>query len=192
MPSLPMGGESAPPVYSNIPPYLNQHNQSIASTGSIDSFATQVPLPYHLPQERQYQPLNFIPQNTPWATPVFPQNGQFYEFPHHGSGNRKLNPASASYVPSNYGQGASFNSQSSYTSYGDFSHPRSMSSVGSSYPQMDTRTQQGFYQEYQYPGAQGMSLTVPQVFSSLLAAPLVIRSKRIFAKPMFTFRSAPM
>ena len=89
-----------------IPHYISyeQQSSSTGSSGSQDSVITQVPLPYHLPQDHPYnQEVNYAPPiegTTDWATPILPQSSTF-TFPPRAQGpNMSLNPTSSPYVPS--------------------------------------------------------------------------------------------
>lgn len=142
-------------MYNNIPPHLSQQPPSAESNGSVESFVTQVPLPFH-----GFQHGNYMPE-TPYATRTFPQNGQFPGMPFHGHGSNitKLNPASPTYIPGAYPTpNLSFESQATFESNGDASdQPGSLSSGVTSYPQRDPNAQVN-YANYQQGGAQGMLL----------------------------------
>lgn len=90
-----------------IPDYIAyEQHQSTDSSGSQDSVMTQVPLPYHLPNDHTYnQDFNYIPQiesTTDWNTPIIPSTSTFTFPPRQGSMAKSLNPSSSPYVPSGY------------------------------------------------------------------------------------------
>jgi hypothetical protein len=97
--NLPTGG--IPNQFTDMPQYPSlQRQQSTDSTDSADSFRTQIPLPYYLPNEAQAPEYNFIPQiSSPWATPDLSQTATMPSFV--GAG-KTLNPTSSPYVPTGF------------------------------------------------------------------------------------------
>jgi hypothetical protein len=89
------------PLHSpNLSQCTNFDCQSAKSACSTDSFCTQVPLPYYLPNDGEPQESNTTPQTrSPWATPDLPVSPVMASF--QGL-SKSLNPASTPYVPSGY------------------------------------------------------------------------------------------
>jgi hypothetical protein len=98
LPYLHMGGTH---LHSpNLSQCTNFDCQSAKSACSTDSFCTQVPLPYYLPNDGEPQEPNTTPQTrSPWATPDLPGSPVMASF--QGL-SKSLNPASTPYVPSGY------------------------------------------------------------------------------------------
>jgi hypothetical protein len=96
---MPIG--RAKPGHNNLPPYLAQeYGRNTNSTGSTDSVRTQVPMPYHLPNEQGYSYDNgSLIDGSPFSTPVLDGSGGFETFGRPTSSSKTLNPHSDPYVP---------------------------------------------------------------------------------------------
>jgi len=110
--SLPTGRGFAP---APIPQYItSEQQQSGDSTGSNDSVKTQIPLPYHLPNDTFHgQSQSFVTTTSsgqqignitrPWGTPDLSGNATYQNIRGGVSrSTRSLNPTSAPYVPPGY------------------------------------------------------------------------------------------
>jgi hypothetical protein len=101
--TLPTGRGSAP---AHIPQYLtSEQQQSSDSVGSQDSVRTQIPLPYHLPNNAPHGQNQGDYMNS-WGTPDLSGTATFENARGGASGSsRSLNPNSAPYVPPGYPPG---------------------------------------------------------------------------------------
>lgn len=109
---LPTGRAFAP---APIPQYItSEQQQSGDSCGSLDSVRTQIPLPYHLPNDAvqgQSQSWGTTAASgqqigndaRPWGTPNMSGSSNFENTRSSASGSsRSLNPTSAPYIPPGY------------------------------------------------------------------------------------------
>jgi len=124
-------------IQTGVSSTTQQQHLSTDSTSSCDSLMTQIPHPFHSPQDHQ-QAYSFVPHSEPYTTPTIIQDPTMQPFPPNQQlSTPSLNPTSAAYVPNSYQQ--SFGSTSSFPSQntdslGNFSRNGSIGSATSYQP----------------------------------------------------------